>query len=134
MGGEGAADIIRRFPKWENLTLHLYREEETMRSELDAVARHIAEFQELPTRTTSVGRFYLGFRIQCALDSLGIFHPPDKASPVNDLPNDWSEQKAIEWLLIDLWARRGDHWLKLCAIGLVGPFPFYGVQRSEEGA
>jgi hypothetical protein len=72
------------------------------------------------------------FRIQCALDFLGMVFPPQAStSPFSEIPRAWSDARVIEWLLIDLWVRRFDHWLKLDAIGVHGPYPFYGMEPAD---
>ncbi len=58
--------------------------------------------------------------------------PPQAAnSPFDEVPKTFTDERLIEWLLIDLWVRRFDHWLKLNAITLYGPFSFYGVGPAD---
>jgi hypothetical protein len=92
------------------------------------VARHGVASPELLPEV----RYYLAFRIQCALDFIGLIFPPQSMScPFSEIPRRWTNEQMIEWLLIDLWVRRFDQWIKLNAIRLFGPFPFYGLEPAD---
>jgi hypothetical protein len=34
---------------------------------------------------------------------------------------------------VDLWIRRHDHWLKLEAMAVAGPFALYGIGSADPG-
>jgi hypothetical protein len=119
---------------WEAMFRHLFAEEFQCRVEVDHAARIVAETLLPPRNASPKVRYYLAYRIQCALDFFGMLFPPDaKTSPFTGAGKDWSRRQIIEWLLIDLWVRRHDHWMKLNAIGVYGPFAFYGIEPSTEG-
>jgi hypothetical protein len=116
---------------WEALTRHYFAEELSLRDSVDSAARVVATGR-VPGNISNDTRYYLLLRIQCAQDFLGMAFPPQSAgSPFPDVPESWSDREAIEWLLIDLWVRRFDHWLKLTAISLAGPFAFYGIDPAD---
>ncbi|MDD2763465.1 MAG: hypothetical protein PHE83_05765 [Opitutaceae bacterium] len=117
---------------WESMTLFLFPDEQASREEVDQLVRDAVRLGRLPPTISPRARYYLGYRIQCALDFEGMLFPPlSKGSPFGELRRAWSDGQLIEWLLIDLWARRHDHWLKLNAIGVLGPFAFYGVGPTD---
>ena len=117
---------------WEALTRHYFAEEFRLRPEVDELARRIARRESLPDSVSADPRYYLILRIQCAQDFLGMVFPPQSTwSPLLDAPPGESEARRIEWLLIDLWNRRFDHWLKLMAVSLAGPFAFYGLDPAD---
>lgn len=121
-------------PTWEGLVRHYFKEELSARAETDAAIRnYVAAGDEVPLSVSTAARYYLMIRIQCAHDFLGMVFPPQSAqSPFGDDPdNSWTDRELIEWLLIDLWVRRFDHWLKLTAISLMGPFAFYGIGPAD---
>jgi hypothetical protein len=128
-------DLSKAAHGLEALTQHLFGEELLFRIEVDRAARHSAAHGCVPETLSATGRFYLGYRLMCALDFLGMVFPPQaQVSPFSDLPKQWTQQQAIEWLLVDLWTRRFDHWLKLNALGVTGPFPFYGTESADPDA
>jgi hypothetical protein len=117
---------------WESLTELFFAEELLHRPEVDRLARHAARHFQLPAQISPAARYYFCFRLQCAMDFLGMVCPPQaEDSPFPDLSPDWTDERAAEWLLVDLWLRRHDHWLKLNAIGIRGPFPFYGLEPAD---
>jgi len=117
---------------WESLTRLYFAEELFCRVEVDKLARQTARHGVLPDDISPLVRFYFLFRLECAKDFVGMLFPPEaEVSPFPDVPADWSDQQALEWLLIDLWVRRHDHWLKLNAIGARGPFAFYGLTKAN---
>lgn len=117
---------------WEEMTRWLFAQEEKCRADIDHISRLLATTLQLPTPLSPKERFYLGYRMMCALDFLGMAFPPEaKHSPLGEVPESWTDSKAIEWLLVDLWRRRCDHWLKLSAIGARGPFAFYGLTPAQ---
>jgi len=118
---------------WEGLVRHSFNEELSSRAETDsAVRNHVALGREVPSSVSTVARYYLMLRIQCAHDFLGMAFPPQSSfSPFPDAAQELSDRELIEWLLIDLWVRRFDHWLKLTAIGVTGPFAFYGIEAAD---
>ena len=117
---------------WEALTRHYFAEELRSRREVDELARCIARRKPIAASASPDRRYYLILRIQCAQDFLGMVFPPQSEwSPFADAPPLKSEAERIEWLLIDLWTRRFDHWLKLTAISLAGPFAFYGIHPAD---
>ena len=124
------ADIQHR--GWEALTRHYFAEELRLRREVDELARCIARRKPVAPSASADPRYYLILRIQCAQDFLGMVFPPQSAwSPFKNAPPQHNEAERIEWLLIDLWTRRFDHWLKLTAISLAGPFAFYGIDPAD---
>lgn len=117
---------------WESLALFLFSEEQSSRKEVEAVIRFAARNMRLQDAVSSKARFFLGYRIQCAHDFIGMAFPPEaQKSPFTDPPHTWSDAQLVEWLLINLWQRRHDHWVKLSAIGVYGPFGFYGVGSAD---
>ncbi len=119
-------------PTWDDLTRHYFAEEFLFRLEVDSASRHVATHAIAPHELSSAVRWYLLFRIQCALDFLGMIFPPQaSACPFSEIPRSWSDERVVEWLLVDLWVRRFDHWLKLTAIGHRGPFAFDGLEPAN---
>jgi|GEM_PF-2222682 len=118
---------------WEELVRHYFKEELSSRAETDsAVRNHVAVGCEVPSSFSRAARYYLMLRIQCAHDFLGIVFPPQsQRSPFGSPGPNFTDRELIEWLLIDLWERRFDHWLKLTAIGVAGPFAFYGIDPAS---
>lgn len=117
---------------WEALTRHYFAEEAKLRSKVDAAAREMAQMGERPNAIRAEVRYYLALRFMCALDFLGMVFPPQaQNAPFGEVPADWSDERVIEWLLVDLWVRRSDTWLKLDAISAMGPFPFYGLEPAD---
>lgn len=128
----GRHDMSAVGSDWTDLTRHYFAEESNVRSEVDKAARHMAKRKEPPHNLTAAARYYLSLRVGCALDFLGMVFPPKSAdAPFGDVPSDWSDERLIEWLLIDLWTRRFDTWLKLDAISAMGPFAFYGLEPAD---
>lgn len=124
--------IVEAADDWVTLTERYFAEELLARYEVDSAARLLAQENRFPTGLSTTARYYLAVRIYCAIDFLGQLYPVDDSpSPFDVLPPGWSHQRAVEWLLVDLWIRRHDHWLKLNAIGVCGPFPFYGIFPAE---
>jgi len=120
--------------EWPDLTRRYFAEDMLSRPALERAARHVAAQNRVPAGLSEMESFLLGLRIHCALDFLGMVFPPlAQASPFGDVPPDWSDEALCEWLLIDLWNRRFDHWLKLDAVGSRGPFPFYGLEPVDRG-
>lgn len=131
-GRSGTHNLMDVKPTWDELTRHYFAEEFLYRPSVDAAARHIAKHGVAPPDISSESVWYLAFRLHCALDFVGMIYPPQASSaPFSDIPKSWTEQRVIEWLLIDLWIRRFDHWLKLQAIGHFGPFAFYGIEPAN---
>ena len=119
---------------WDSLVRFYFPEEQASRKEIEEYLRGIFSGDRIPTlwKLSSRGKYFLCARIECALDFSGMAFPPQSSeSPFGDLPQDWSDSKVIEWLLVDLWDRRYDHWLKICAIQLYGPFPLYGIEPAD---
>ena len=117
---------------WEALARHYFAEESKLRSHVDIVARELVRLGGLPNGTRGDVRYYLAQRLMCALDFLGMVFPPQaESAPFGEVPAQWTDEKIIEWLLVDLWVRRFDTWLKLDAISVMGPFPFYGLQPAD---
>jgi hypothetical protein len=117
---------------WESLALFLFSAEQSSRKEVDAVIQFAARNMRLQDSISPKARFFLGYRIMCAHDFFGMAFPPEsQKSPIPDVPASWSDAQIIQWLLVDLWQRRHDHWIKLSAIGLVGPFGFYGIGEAD---
>jgi len=117
---------------WDGLTRFFFKDESECRDEVDELARHFARFDCAPDTVSSRGRFYLMTRCLCAHDFTGMLFPPQAdASPFGAPPKGYSTNRLAEWLLIDLWHRRFDHWLKLTAIGYYGPFPLYGLTPAD---
>jgi len=117
---------------WESLALFFFADEQQCRDEVDALAMHFAKTGKAPATVSARARYYFSYRIQCANDFLGMLFPPQaNAAPFGEVPKSFTDAQLIEWLLIDLWVRRHDHWLKLNAIGLYGPFSFYGVGPAD---
>lgn len=130
--GSGRHDMRDVEPTWEALTRFHFAKEHELRSEIDALARKIAKQQRPPEKTSPAARYYLALRFGCAMDFLGMVFPPQAAaSPFGEIPAEWSNQQVIEWLLVDLWLRRFDVWLKLDAISAMGPFAFYGLEPAD---
>lgn len=128
----GKHDLRPEDETWESLARFFFADEFLNRPSVDRAVKQLARGVS-PDISPAV-RYYLSIRIQCALDFTGMIFPPlADASPVGEITSDWSDQKTIEWLLIDLWNRRYDHWLKLNAIGVRGPFPFYGLEKAPDG-
>lgn len=130
--GGGRHDMRHVEATWEALTRFHFAQERKLRSEIDTLARSIAKQQRPPEKSSPAVRYYLALRLSCAMDFLGMVFPPQVgASPFGEIRADWSDQRVIEWLLIDLWVRRFDHWLKLDAISAMGPFAFYGLEPAD---
>jgi hypothetical protein len=113
-------------PTWEGLVRYYFEEEAKSRTETDRVIREfVATKREVLDSLSPAARYYLLLRMQCAHDFLGMAFPPDSdKSPFEASGQDFADPALIEWLLIDLWYRRYDHWLKLTAIGIRGPLRF----------
>jgi hypothetical protein len=125
-------DLRSVAPTWHDLARHYFAEELAFRPAVDSAARHLAKHGVAPQGLIPDSRYYLCFRIQCALDFIGMIFPPQASvCPFSELPQSWSDNQVIEWLLVDLWVRRFDHWLKLSAIGHFGPFAFYGLEPAN---
>ncbi|MDT4967395.1 MAG: hypothetical protein QOJ64_2132 [Acidobacteriota bacterium] len=117
---------------WEALTRHYFAEELASRDEVDSAARSIAADSGVPSDISNDARYYLLLRIQCAHDFLGMVFPPQSdSSPFSDIPESLTDRQATEWLLVNLWVRRFDHWLKITAAGVAGPFAFYGIDPAD---
>jgi hypothetical protein len=117
---------------WEALIRHYFAEELQLRPEVDELAHALAQRKPIAVSVSTEPRYYLILRIQCAQDFLGMAFPPSSTwSPFADVPPGESEARKIEWLLVDLWNRRFDHWLKLTAISVSGPFAFYGIDPAD---
>jgi len=114
-----------------HLIEHLFAEELIFRPETDRAAKALSlEPQRTPAGLSSASRYFLFLRIQCGQDALAVPFPPQAtSSPFADLS--WSDSQAIAWLLNDVWRRRFDHWLKLTALAIHGPFPFYGLVGAK---
>lgn len=111
---------------WTALARRLFAQEEETRAEVEAAVRHFAANGFFPGQLSDAGCYQMALRISCALDFLGMVFPPlSQRSPFGEAP--WELGAMIEWLLIDLWTRRFDHWLKLDAIAVCGPFAHYGI-------
>ena len=125
-------DIGAHIKDWTAMTEHYFAEEFLFRSEVDKAVDEATAHGRLPKAISPAARYYLCIRIQAALDFLGMIHPPlAKSAPFGDIPDDWAAVDAARWLLKDLWIRRFDHWLKLTAIGNMGPFAFYGIDPAD---
>jgi hypothetical protein len=121
-------------PTWEGLVRYYFEEEAKSRTETDRVIREfVATKREVLDSLSPASRYYLLLRMQCAHDFLGMAYPPDSdQSPFGAPGQDFTDRELIKWLLMDLWYRRFDHWLKLTAIGIRGPFAFYGIEPASD--
>lgn len=77
--------------------------------------------------------YYLLFlRMQCANDFAGqVFLPQSAEDPFGPPPDHWTEGDLMSWLLVDLWNRKADSYLKLVALELASRFPFYGIDPVD---
>jgi len=119
---------------WQKLVLRLRSDERLRRTRIEAAISRALRTRQPPQGLSRKDAFYFGRRILCAVDHLETcWWMNSEKSPFGDIPKRWSDQSALRWLLIDLWNRRFDHWLKLHAIAKHGSFPFYGIHPGEEG-
>ena len=119
-------------PLWSDAIRDQLSHELIFRPEVDAAALRAASDGIAPKPLSSEVRYLLALRIGCAHEFLSSLHPgAAKSSPIPDLSDEWSDQRAIEWLLLDLWHWRCDYWMKLVALSRLGQFPFFGVHSSE---
>ncbi len=117
---------------WQEVTRVYWKAECECRQSVTDMLLCSAREMKPPATLSKLEAHFVGLRIRCAIDFLGMLWPGDaKTSPFQDLSKRWSDQKAIQWLLVDLWHRRFDHWMKLHAIRIHGPFPFYGIEQEE---
>lgn len=117
---------------WEKVTVRLFEIEQQTALEADSAARFAATRGDLPDELSSDAALLLVIRCQCAMDFLGMLFPPQSlSSPLREVPSGWSDAQVKAWLLVDLWQRRHDHWLKLYSLGACGPFPFYGLTPAD---
>lgn len=119
--------------EFEELTRFLYADARQCRAQLDLEAPRVAARRSVAPLSDPRAIYFLFLRIQCACDFVGQLFPPESAKqPFSDPPSDWDMTKLCRWLLVDLWNRRSDHWLKLVALELTGPFPFYGIEPAPD--
>ncbi len=129
---EGRYEAPEVITEWTALTRFYFAEEDKYRKEVDEAIEEILSTNLVPKNLSAPVRFYLCNRIECACDFLGMIQPPlAERSPINEVPGNWTIQDTARWLLKDLWTRRFDHWLKLSAIGSMGPFAFYGLEAAD---
>ena len=112
--------------QWETLAWSFLKEERSLRENIDTLVRKACSRSKLPGNLSKTGAFYFSARIFSAMDFFGqVFPLKSEASPFGDVPAHWTDQQALEWLLIDLWQCRADQWLKLHALKLTNPFAFF---------
>lgn len=120
---------------FEAIVRYAFPAEAALRDDVDTAARSIAAGTLRGLKISHDACYFLLLRIQCAKDFLGLAFPPQASdSPFAEAPGAWSDARLIEWLLVDLWRRRCDLWLKLCALDQAGPFPFYGLTPAHPNA
>lgn len=131
----GRHDLSLHASTWDELTRHYFAEESKLRPQVDEAARELARTKQAPDAIVASTRYYLALRLMCALDFLGMVFPPKaQDAPFGDVPKNWTDEQVIGWLLVDLWTRRFDTWLKLDAMSAMGPFRFYGLEPADPNA
>jgi hypothetical protein len=132
LNGLAKHDLKPEPETWEGLTRFFFDDESECRDEVDDLVRYFAKHDRAPESVTTRARFYFMARCLCAHDFTGMLFPTDaETSPFSAPPKGFSTNRLAEWVLIDLWHRRFDHWLKLSAIGYYGAFPFYGLTPAD---
>jgi hypothetical protein len=115
------------------LCLHLFAEGRRHRALTDLAAVQLVASGGIAEATSPEIAWQLFLRAECACDFVGQLFPEEcRESPVGELPQAWDAPRLARWLLTESWHRRGDSWMKLVAIELVGPFPFYGIEAVPE--
>lgn len=112
--------------------LEMYFEQERRSAKrLDELARLLAAKGTLP-EAKDWDSLLLYMRIECAWDFLAQILVEDTRGRilVPDPDSDSSDAELIEWLLIPVWRRRGDHWVKLVAQSRALHRPFYGLDPA----
>lgn len=112
--------------------LEMYFDKESRRrQQIDSLARRLAATGTLPeVQGWDALLFYM--RLECAVDFLAQLLVVDSRGRIH-VPapgSDSTDAELIEWLLIELWYRRGDHWLKLVAQSRALNRPFYGLDDA----
>jgi hypothetical protein len=115
------------------LVIFLFAEDRRLRADLDLACKRSGHETAHLLRLSPSMAYFLFLRCQCANDFVGqLFPPASREDPFGSLPQGWDVTRLQGWLLTELWNRRSDHWLKLVANELVGPFPFYGIEDAPE--
>lgn len=118
---------------FEPLVRFLYKEDRRLRAQLDLASVNAAFEKPDSLRISPSMAYFLFLRCQCANDFSGqLFPPASREDPFGSLPPGWDVRRLKAWLLTELWNRRSDHWLKMVALELVGPFPFYGLEDAPD--
>lgn len=129
---EYAATLEARRDDLPQLMRLLFEEEERTREEVRKILDCARDRCFVVEPTSSAALYFLSRRCDCALNYLGECYPPQSiASPVRDA--EWPPERVWPWLLDDLWVRRRDSYLKLQALWLHGPFPWFGLEAATEG-
>ena len=77
--------------------------------------------------------FWVSLRAEAAHDwIIQTFPRMAKENPVPDFPDEWTPERACEWMMTEQWDCRRGAFLKLQLLEWLGPFPFYGDERAAE--
>jgi hypothetical protein len=118
---------------FEPLVRFLFAEERRVRAGLELVCKRAGCGTVDLQRLSPSMAYFLYLRCQCGNDFAGqLFPPASREDPFGGPPDGWSVSRIQVWLLTELWNRRSDHWMKLVALEIVGPFPFYGIEDAPE--
>jgi hypothetical protein len=79
--------------------------------------------------------YFLWQRLTCAADFCAQLCVEDTQGRIVALApedNECSDAQLLRHLLIEMWARRHDHWLKLVALAVALDRPFYGLEPATD--
>ena len=118
---------------FETTVEKLFAAEDRLREKTDGLLLNVFSGGDALDRACPESLYMVSLRIQAAMDFLGqLFLPYSKNDPFSDpLPEEWADMEMMRWLLVDLWHRRADHWMKLVAMALRTPFAFYGLEDAD---
>ena len=116
----------------EDCIENLFHYESDRRERVDNLASHVSKTGQFPANVCFGDGYLLYLRMSAALDFLGKVYPPVASrSPFDHDFEDWEEVELFEWLIVDLWHRHADSFLKLVALECSSRFPFYGLEDAD---
>ena len=98
---------------WRILWGRRIREELRCRPCIDAHILEMSRTGLIPPTLSAREAYYIDARMRHAADYLCTGFPERTSeSPFGDLPESWGMDRAIQWLLLDLWLDRHEEWLR----------------------
>ena len=127
----GVGFDLRAYTDMESLTKQLFAMEAATRVRVTEACLKIAASPRSRHSLPKPLAYLVCRRAHCALDFTGMIFPETSlTSPIGEIPEHWTDEKVIRWLLTDLWERRFDHYLKLTAHWILTPFAWYGINPA----